>query len=157
MRRLSPLQRAYWMGYRRAKAQMRPELDAMARRLDDEVAGLTDEMRAAREQMARRLDDEIAGLVDEMQGVRNEFHRLKAIEEAVAVERDSDMLLNERWLSLGPAGAPPGALPASSNCEIASSRYDPQGQGAGGEFRETSSSTTKVHFPWALVLAFELT
>jgi hypothetical protein len=103
--------------------------------------------------MARRLDDEIAGLVDEMQGVRNEFHRLKAIEEAVAVERDSDMLLNERWLSLGPAGAPPGALPASSNCEIASSRYDPQGQGAGGEFRETGSrgarpsSTTKVHFP----------
>jgi hypothetical protein len=107
--------------------------------------------------MARRLDDEIAGLVDEMQGVRNEFHRLKAIEEAVAVERDSDMLLNERWLSLGPAGAPPGALPASSNCEIASSRYDPQGQGAGGEFRETGSrgarpsSTTKVHFPWALI------
>jgi hypothetical protein len=72
MRRLSPLQRAYWMGYCRARQKMRRELD----------------------EMARRLDDEIAELADVMQDMRNEYYRLKAVEEAVAVERDPDVLLN---------------------------------------------------------------
>jgi hypothetical protein len=60
------------MGYRRAKAQMCRELH----------------------EMARRLDDELAELADELQDVRDEFHRYQAIEEAVAVERDPDALLN---------------------------------------------------------------
>jgi len=85
--------RAYRLGFLRAMRLARKELHAMAQRWDDEIAEFTDEMRAARETV-RRIDDEIAGLVDEMQGMRNEYRRLRAIEEAVAVERDSDMLLN---------------------------------------------------------------
>jgi recombinational DNA repair ATPase RecF len=92
--RLSPLQRAYWMGYRRAKAQMRRELDAMAQRWDDEIAEFTDEMRAAREQTVRHINDEIVGLADEMQSMRNKYRRWQAVERAIATERDPDTLLN---------------------------------------------------------------
>jgi hypothetical protein len=46
--------------------------------------------RAAREQMARQLDNESG----ETKGMRDQFHRLKAIEEAVALERDPAELLN---------------------------------------------------------------
>jgi hypothetical protein len=59
MPRLSPLQRAYWLGFRRAKAQMRRELDEMARHLDDEIAALDARMQAAREQVAQQLNAEI--------------------------------------------------------------------------------------------------
>jgi len=52
------------------------------------------EMRDAREQVAQRIDDELAELADEMQGMRNEYRRWRAIEEAVAVERDIDTWLN---------------------------------------------------------------
>jgi hypothetical protein len=44
--------------------------------------------------MVRRLDSELVELANEMQGMRTEFYRLRAIEEAVAVERDPDVLLN---------------------------------------------------------------
>jgi hypothetical protein len=94
MRRLSPLQRAYWMGYRRAKAQMRRDFDAMARRLDDELAGLDDRMRVAHQQTAQRIDDEIAELADEMLSMGNEFRRWQAVEKAIATERDPNELLN---------------------------------------------------------------
>ena len=94
MRRLSRLQRAYWLGYRRAKAQMRRELREMAERLDGEIAGLEGRMRAAREQMARSIDDELDGVRAEMRATRDEFNRLRAVEAAVAVERDPDALLN---------------------------------------------------------------
>ena len=72
MRRLSPLQRAYWLGYCRARQKMRRELD----------------------EIRRRLDDEIAELVDVTQDMRNEYYRLKAVEEAIDTERDVDTLLN---------------------------------------------------------------
>jgi hypothetical protein len=86
--------RAYWLGFRRAKAQMRRELDAMARRLDDELAGLEDEQRAAREQVARSIDDELDGVRAKMQGMRNEYRRWQAVERAIDTERDPDLLLN---------------------------------------------------------------
>jgi hypothetical protein len=44
MRRLSPLQRAYWLGYRRTMQKARKELHAMGQRLDDELVELADEM-----------------------------------------------------------------------------------------------------------------
>ena len=91
---LSPLQRAYWMGYRRAKAQMRRELDEMGRRWDHDLAELEDGMRAAHEQTARSIDDEIAELADEMLSMGNEFRRWQAIEKAIATERDPNELLN---------------------------------------------------------------
>jgi hypothetical protein len=92
--RLSPLQHAYWMGFRRAKVQMRRELNEMARRLDDELCRIDGEQRAAREQVAQRVDAEIAGLMAEMRGMRDEYSRLRAIEEAVNIERDPNELLN---------------------------------------------------------------
>ena len=92
---MSPKERrAFALGYRFALRKARRELDEMTQRLDDELCRVDGEMRAAREQMAQQLDAEIGGLRDEMQRTRNEFHRLKAIEEAVAVERDSDTPLN---------------------------------------------------------------
>jgi hypothetical protein len=72
MSQLSPLQRAYWLGYRRAKAKMRRELH----------------------EMERRLDDELVGLADDMQGAHDEFHQYQAVEEAIGIERDPDMLLD---------------------------------------------------------------
>ena len=92
---MSPKERrAFALGYRSALRRARAELAEMGRRLDDELAGLDDRMRAAREQVAQRVDDEIAGLMDEMRGMRNEYRRWRAIEEAVAAERDVDTLLN---------------------------------------------------------------
>ena len=92
--RLSPLQRAYWMGYRRAKAQMRRELDAMAQRWDDEIVEFTDKMCAAREQTVRDIGDELVGLMGQMEGMKNEFRRWQAVERAIDTERDPDALLN---------------------------------------------------------------
>ena len=86
--------RAYRFGYLRAMRQARRELAEMTQRLDDELAGLDDRMRAAHEQTVRDIGDELAGLMDEMEGVRNAYHRWRAVEAAVAVERDPDELLN---------------------------------------------------------------
>jgi hypothetical protein len=86
--------RAFVAGYRAALRRARGELDGMAQRLDDELCRIDDEQRAAREQVTQRVDAEIAGLVDEMKGMRDDYRRLKAIEEAVAVERDFDAPLN---------------------------------------------------------------
>ena len=86
--------RAFALGYRLALRKARRELDEMRERLDDELAGLDDRMRAAHEQTVRDIGDELAGLMDEMEGVRNAYHRWRAVEAAVAVERDPDELLN---------------------------------------------------------------
>ena len=64
--------RAYRLGFLRAMRKARKELD----------------------EMGRRLDDEFAELVDVMQDMKNEYYRLKAVEEAIAVERDPDTPLN---------------------------------------------------------------
>ena len=37
---------------------------------------------------------ELAELADEMKDMRDEFHQYQAIEEAIGIERDPDMLLN---------------------------------------------------------------
>jgi len=81
----------------------------MTQRLDDELCRIDGEQRAAREQVARSIDDELDGVRTEMKGMRDQFHRLKAIEEAVVrdqfyrlkaiehaidTERDPNMLLN---------------------------------------------------------------
>jgi hypothetical protein len=86
--------RAYAAGYRFALRRARRELAEMGRRWDDELAGLDDRMRAAREQSIRDIGDELVGLIVEMRGVHDEFHRLKAVEEAIAIERDPNTLLN---------------------------------------------------------------
>jgi len=85
---MSPGERhAFVRGYRFALRKARRELDAMARRLDDELCRIDGEQQAAREQVARSIDDELDGVRAEMQGMRNEYRRLKAIEEAVVVEQ----------------------------------------------------------------------
>ena len=95
---MSPKERrAYALGHRFSLRKARRELDEMGRRLDDELAGLDDKMRAAREQVARSIDDELDGLADEMRGMRNEFYRLKAIEEAEALK----LAINEASRSNG--------------------------------------------------------
>jgi hypothetical protein len=66
------LQRAYWLGYRRAMQKARKELHAMG----------------------QCLDDELVELPDEMQGMRNEYRRWQAVERAIATERDPDAPLN---------------------------------------------------------------
>ena len=92
---MSPKERrAYALGYRSALRKARRELDAMAQRLDAELAGLDDRMRAAHQQTVRDIGDELVGLVVEMRGMRDEFHRLKAVEEAIDTERDLDAWLN---------------------------------------------------------------
>jgi hypothetical protein len=92
---MSPKERrAFASGYRLGLRRARRELDEMTRRLDDELCRIDGEQRAAREQMARQLDNELSGLAGEMNGMRDQFHRLKVIEEAVAVERDPAELLN---------------------------------------------------------------
>jgi hypothetical protein len=92
---MSPKERrAYRLGFLRAMRKARRELDELGRRLDDELAGLEDRMRAAREQMARSIDDELDGVRAEMQGMSNEYRRLKAIEQGIATERDIDTWLN---------------------------------------------------------------
>jgi len=70
---MSPKERrAYALGYRLALRKARRELD----------------------EMARRLDDDIAGLMDDVQDMKNEYYRLKAIEEGIDTERDPNALLN---------------------------------------------------------------
>jgi uncharacterized membrane-anchored protein len=92
---MSPKERrAYRLGFLRAMRKARRELDEMGRRLDDELAGLEDRMRAAREQTAQWLDDELNGVRAEMQAARAEFHRYRAVEHAIDVERDPNTLLN---------------------------------------------------------------
>src|SRR5262249_45891667 len=86
--------RAYALGYRFALRKARRELDEMAKRLDDELCRVDGEMRAAREQVAQRIDDELDGVRTEMQAAREEFHRLRAVEEVIATERDLDAWLN---------------------------------------------------------------
>jgi recombinational DNA repair ATPase RecF len=85
--------RAFASGYRFALRKARRELDAMAQRLDDELAELDERMRAAREQMAQQLNAEIGGLMDERR-TRNEYYRLRAVEHAIDIERDVNTLLN---------------------------------------------------------------
>jgi hypothetical protein len=92
---MSPKERrAYARGYRFALRKARKELDTMARRWDDEVGELEERMRAAHEQTARSIDDEINEVRAEMQAACAEFHRLKAVEEAIDTERDPNTLLN---------------------------------------------------------------
>jgi hypothetical protein len=70
---MSPRERrAYRLGFLRAMRRARRDLDAMA----------------------RRLDDDIAGLMDDVQDMKNEYYRLKAIEAGIDTERDPDALLN---------------------------------------------------------------
>jgi len=70
---MSPKERrAYRFGYLRAMRRARRDLDAMA----------------------RRLDDDIAELMDDVQDMKNEYYRLKAIEAGIDIERDPDTLLN---------------------------------------------------------------
>jgi hypothetical protein len=64
--------RAYRLGFLRALQKARSELHAMG----------------------QRLDDEPAELADEMQGMRNEYRRWQAVERAIAIKRDPDILLN---------------------------------------------------------------
>ena len=65
---MSPKERrAYRFGYLRAMRRARRDLDAMA----------------------RRLDDDIAELMDDVQDMKNEYYRLKAIEEGIDTERDA--------------------------------------------------------------------
>jgi len=86
---MSPKERrAFVRGYRLALRKARCELAEMTKRLDEELAGLDDRMRAAREQTVRDIGDGLVGLMVEMEGMKNEFRRWRAIEEAVAVERD---------------------------------------------------------------------
>jgi hypothetical protein len=42
----------------------------------------------------RQMRRELAELADEMKDMRDEFHQYQAIEEAIGIERDPDMLLN---------------------------------------------------------------
>jgi len=86
--------RAYALGYRFALRRARREFDEMRERLDDELAGLDAKMRAAHQQTVRDIGDELVELMVEMRGMRDEFHRLKAVEEAIDTERDPNTLLN---------------------------------------------------------------
>ena len=70
---MSPKERrAYRLGYLRAMQRARKDLHALA----------------------ATFDDEIAGLMDEMHGMRDEFLRWRAVEKAIAAERDFDTLLH---------------------------------------------------------------
>ena len=92
---MSPKERrAYRLGFLRAMRKARRELDAMARRLDEELVELDDRMRAAHQQTVRQIGDEFVELMVEMEGMKNEYRRWQAVERAIAVERDPDELLN---------------------------------------------------------------
>jgi hypothetical protein len=69
---LTLLRRGYVLGYRAALRKCRADLHVLAADFDAEL----DEVRT------------------EMQGMRDEFHRLQAVEEAVAAERDPNAMLN---------------------------------------------------------------
>ena len=70
--RLPALQRAYLMGYRRAKAQARQE----------------------REELADMFFETLGEIHSELSGVRNEITRLHQIDAAIATEREPWTLLN---------------------------------------------------------------
>ena len=92
---MTPKERAAFIrGYRFALQRARRELAAMAERWDAELAGLDDRLRAAHQQTTRHIDDEIAELAEEMLSMGNEFRRWRAVEWAIAVERDPNELLN---------------------------------------------------------------
>jgi len=92
---MSPKERRIFaLGYRMALRKARRELNAMTQRLDNELAARDDRMRAAHQQTVRDIGDELVGLMVEMRGMRDEFHRLKAVEEAIDTERDLDAWLN---------------------------------------------------------------
>ena len=86
--------RAYALGYRLALRRARRELQEMVERWDDEIAGLDERMRLEHEQTIKDIGDKLVELIVEMQGMRDEFHRLKAVEAAIDVERDPNTLLN---------------------------------------------------------------
>jgi hypothetical protein len=69
---LTLLRRGYALGYRAALRKCRGDLHSLAADFDAEL----DEVRT------------------EMQGMRDEFNRLRAVEEAVAAERDPNAVLN---------------------------------------------------------------
>ena len=66
----------------------------MVQHWDDEIAGLDERMRLEHEQTIKDISDKLVELIVEMQGMRDEFHRLKAVEAAIDVERDLNTLLN---------------------------------------------------------------
>ena len=72
MRRLSPLQRGYMMGLRRARAQAQRELNDQADRFEDVIAEVHAEMR----------------------DVGVELGRLRTFDNAILAERDSTMWSN---------------------------------------------------------------
>ena len=81
--RLSPLQRAYLMGFRRARIQARRDVNALAY----QFGGVSD------------------GAHIKLCGVRREMARLRAIDHALAIERDDTL-----WLSEGAQGERPAAF-----------------------------------------------
>ena len=72
MKRLSPMQRGFLMGLRRARAKAQAERDEMADRFENVI----DEIHA------------------EMRGVRDELGRLRMLDNAILAERDPTMWLN---------------------------------------------------------------
>jgi len=160
--RLSPLQRAYWMGYRRAKAQMRRELDAMAQRWDDEIVEFTDKMWAAREQTVRHIDDELDGFAPKCRvcatsTVGSELSSMRSIPSATLTRyRTSDLaeapVMDAKarsvpWLFIrpGPVGwrigrpSPFRSGICVSSREIASSSYGGPRGGVGEDAGVTES------------------
>jgi hypothetical protein len=92
---MSPKERrAFASGYRLGLRRARRELAEMTQRLDDELCRIDGEQRAAREQVTRSIDDELEGVRAEMKGMRDDYRRLRAIEEAINIERDPNELLN---------------------------------------------------------------
>ena len=92
---MSPKERAAFVrGYRHALRKARRELAEMTQRWDRDLAELDDRMRAAHEQTARSIDDQLNEVRVEAQGLRNAYYRWRAVEAAIAVERDPDELLN---------------------------------------------------------------
>jgi hypothetical protein len=67
--KLTPLQRAYLLGYRRALARMRKELDVMLK------------------EMKQGRDDEIADLRASVDGIERDYEHAKQVAKAMA-ERD---------------------------------------------------------------------
>ena len=61
MKRLSPMQRGFLMGLRRARAKAQREIDDQADRFENVIAEIHAEMRGVRDELARlrMLDDAI--------------------------------------------------------------------------------------------------
>ena len=72
MKRLSPMQRGFLMGLRRARAQAQRELNDQADRFENVIGEIHAEMR----------------------GVRDELGRLRMLDNAILAERDPTMWLN---------------------------------------------------------------